>query len=50
MLINNVGGTGPLVEAKDYTAGDATAVLLSNVVAGTSASARCWRRRRSRSP
>ncbi|MEV0185908.1 SDR family NAD(P)-dependent oxidoreductase [Streptomyces sp. NPDC050625] len=32
VLINNAGITGPLVEAKDYTADDATTVLLTNVV------------------
>jgi NAD(P)-dependent dehydrogenase (short-subunit alcohol dehydrogenase family) len=32
VLVNNAGITGPLAEAKDYTAGDAAAVLLTNVV------------------
>jgi NAD(P)-dependent dehydrogenase (short-subunit alcohol dehydrogenase family) len=32
VLVNNAGITGPLVEAKDYTADDAAAVLLTNVV------------------
>lgn len=32
LLVNNAGISGPLVEAKDYTAGDAAAVMLTNVV------------------
>ena len=32
VLVNNAGITGPVVEAGDYTAVDATAVLLTNVV------------------
>lgn len=32
VLVNNAGITGPLAEAKDYTADDAAAVLLTNVV------------------
>ena len=32
VLVNNAGVTGPLAEAKDYTADDATTVLLTNVV------------------
>ena len=32
VLVNNAGITGPVADAKDYTADDATAVLLTNVV------------------
>ena len=32
VLVNNAGVTGPIAEAKDYTADDAATVLLTNVV------------------
>jgi NAD(P)-dependent dehydrogenase (short-subunit alcohol dehydrogenase family) len=32
VLVNNAGVTGPIAEARDYTADDAAAVLLTNVV------------------
>ncbi len=32
VLVNNAGVTGPVTEVKDYTADDATTVLLTNVV------------------